>query len=211
MMISGEQIATRLLVALLLGALIGAEREYRDKSAGFRTITLISLGSGLFTLVSILLNNGTTDRIASNIVTGIGFLGAGVIFKSEKGVNGLTTAATIFATSAVGMAAGCGFYMLAVLAAVIILTILSAFFLIEKWLDVINKEREYKISALYEAGNFERFEAMMKEHHLHFTPLKRMRKDEKVILLWKVKGTKKHLKAFIEKILGDKTVSEFEF
>ncbi|MBC7903386.1 MAG: hypothetical protein H7Y27_08180, partial [Gemmatimonadaceae bacterium] len=80
-----------------------------------------------------------------------------------------------------------------------------------KWLDVINKEREYQISALYEAGIFERFEAMMKEHHLHFTPMKRMRKDEKFILLWKVKGTKKHHEAFIEKILGDKTVSEFEF
>ena len=79
---------TKLLVALLIGAIIGAEREYRTKSAGFRTVILITVGSTLFTIVSNLMSNDA--RVASNIVTGIGFLGAGAIFKEGANVKGLT-------------------------------------------------------------------------------------------------------------------------
>lgn len=91
----------KLALAVLIGGLIGAEREYRSKFAGFRTMILISLGSFLFSTFSIYLAG--TDRIASNIVTGIGFLGAGVIFKSDNRINGITTAATIWAVAALGM------------------------------------------------------------------------------------------------------------
>ena len=105
-----ETIIIRISLALLAGAILGIEREYRNKSAGFRTLILISIGSCLFTLISLLLSSDTMDRIVANVVTGIGFIGGGVIFKSEEGVNGLTTAATIWVTAAVGMAVGAGFY-----------------------------------------------------------------------------------------------------
>ena len=126
-MISTETIIIRLLLSLVLGAVIGFEREYRDKSAGFRTLTLISIGACLFTLVSTLLTDSNEDRIASNIVTGIGFLGAGVIFKSEKGVNGLTTAACIWVTAACGMAIGGGYYIAAFTSCAIVLFVLMIF------------------------------------------------------------------------------------
>src|ERR1051326_9331173 len=87
----------KLLLAVLLGSVVGAEREYRTKSAGFRTLVLVCVGSTLFTIFSLRiggLNNG--DRIAANIITGIGFLGAGAIFRSQSGGSGITTATTIW-------------------------------------------------------------------------------------------------------------------
>ncbi len=82
-----EEIIWKIILSIIIGGLIGAEREYRSKSAGFRTLTLICVGATLFTVFSQLIGApGNPDRIASNIVTGIGFVGAGVIFKSDFGV-----------------------------------------------------------------------------------------------------------------------------
>src|SRR5262245_32461881 len=97
----------KLFISLIVGGVIGAEREYRSKSAGFRTIILITLGSTLFTIFSIQIGSATSaDRIASNIVTGIGFLGAGVIFREGSRVSGITTATTIWIAAALGMGIG---------------------------------------------------------------------------------------------------------
>ena len=110
-------IITKLLLSIFIGGLIGAEREYRSKSAGFRTLTLICLGSALFTIFSQMIGAGNNpDRIASNIATGIGFVGAGVIFKGEVGVNGITTAAMIWVTAALGMGIGAGYEWVSVIA-----------------------------------------------------------------------------------------------
>jgi putative Mg2+ transporter-C (MgtC) family protein len=117
----------RLLLAAGLGAAIGLERELDDKAAGLRTHMLVSVGSALFTLVSaygfhdFLVNGGSvvrTDpsRIAAQIVTGVGFLGAGVIFRQGFTIRGLTTAATLWLVAAIGMAAGAGFWEGAVIA-----------------------------------------------------------------------------------------------
>src|SRR5262249_33409635 len=105
------EILIRFVLAAIWGGLVGAEREYRSKAAGFRTMIMISMGSCLFTMLSILIGGSTPDRIASNIVTGIGFLGAGVIFRGETKVNGSTTAASIWAVAAVGMGIGGGYYV----------------------------------------------------------------------------------------------------
>ena len=107
-------------MVVVVGGLIGAEREYRSKSAGFRTMILICLGSFLFTTFSKYMSVTSPDRIASNIVTGIGFLGAGVIFKSDNRVNGITTAATIWAVAALGMGIAYGAYYLVLGSTVII-------------------------------------------------------------------------------------------
>jgi putative Mg2+ transporter-C (MgtC) family protein len=111
----------RLLFACVLGGLIGFERELRDREAGVRTHLLVSLGSALFTIVSafgfheFLVNGGSVvradpTRIAAQIVTGIGFLGAGAIIREGLSVRGLTTAATLWVVAAIGMACGAGYY-----------------------------------------------------------------------------------------------------
>jgi putative Mg2+ transporter-C (MgtC) family protein len=116
----------RLLVAAVLGAGIGLEREFHDHPAGTRTHLLVALGSALFTVLSIYGFSSTTganvdpSRIAAQIVTGIGLLGAGAIIHSGTSVRGLTTAASLWATAAIGLAAGAGLYGLAVVTAVIV-------------------------------------------------------------------------------------------
>jgi putative Mg2+ transporter-C (MgtC) family protein len=124
----------RLLLASALGGAVGFEREIRDREAGMRTHLLVALGSALFTIVSAFafhefLVSGTAvvradpTRIAAQIVTGIGFLGAGAIIRDGSSVRGLTTAATLWVVAAIGMASGAGFYWAAVL--VTVLTILA--------------------------------------------------------------------------------------
>src|SRR5439155_16773470 len=117
----------RLLLAAGLGAAIGIEREVRRKPAGLRTNILIAVGSALFTTISIELatTSGTPDRVAAQIVTGIGFLGAGAILHSGGSVQGMTTAATIWVNAALGMAAGTGEYTMATVATVITLIVLA--------------------------------------------------------------------------------------
>jgi len=128
----------RLLLAAVLGAVLGLEREWRHKDAGLRTNILIAIGSALFTLMSIELTDGKTgdtSRIAAQIVTGIGFLGAGAIIRTNAGIQGLTTAATIWVNAAIGVAAGGGEYHLALIATFVTLIVLMVLQPIEKYLD----------------------------------------------------------------------------
>ena len=120
----------RLLVAGLLGAAIGIEREYRAKGAGFRTHFLVAIGSALMMIVSMYgfddVVNGVTvrldpSRIAGQVITGVGFIGAGTIILQKQIVRGLTTAAGIFATAGIGLAIGSGMYWLSVIATVMVL------------------------------------------------------------------------------------------
>ena len=122
MPIPDGELIRRLLTAALLGAVLGCEREMRQKSAGLRTNILISVGAALFTLMSqemAAISGGDPARIAAQIVTGIGFLGAGAIMRTGSGVQGLTTAATVWVNAAVGVAAGGGSYHLAFIATAI--------------------------------------------------------------------------------------------
>ena len=116
----------RLLLAAALGAIIGYQREREKRPAGLRTHMLICLGAALFTIIGIMGFPGSdTSRVASGIVTGIGFLGAGAILHRQGGmVQGLTTAASIWAVAGIGMAVGVGEYLLSAVAAVITLVIL---------------------------------------------------------------------------------------
>ncbi len=135
-MLSPLDLIARLLAALLLGGAIGLERERQERAAGLRTVTMVSLGSCLFTLLSVYGFGALADpgappnlradpaRVAAQIVTGIGFLGAGTIFLRKDLVRGLTTAATIWATAAIGMAAGAGQYFAAAFTTLLILVVL---------------------------------------------------------------------------------------
>lgn len=117
-------IVGRLAFAAVLGAFIGLERELRGYPAGVRTVALVALGSALFTEVSQFL--GEEDRVAAGIVTGIGFIGAGVIFREGYTVRGITTAATIWGAAAIGMAVGRELYLVAGLGAVLVFIVLEA-------------------------------------------------------------------------------------
>jgi putative Mg2+ transporter-C (MgtC) family protein len=120
------QIFLRLLVAVILGALVGYEREIAGKPAGARTHGMVSLGAALFTVVSIYGFGGVGDpaRIAAQIVTGIGFLGAGAILHQRGGVHGLTTAASLWVTAALGLAAGVGLIFIALIATLLVFLLL---------------------------------------------------------------------------------------
>lgn len=136
----------RIFVAALLGGAIGLEREYRSKEAGFRTHFLVALGSALFMVVSAYGFEGAlgtpehrwdVSRVAAQVVSGIGFIGAGTIIfrKSENVVSGLTTAAGLWVTAAIGLTCGGGMYILAAAATFLVLVGLEAFNLILKKFD----------------------------------------------------------------------------
>jgi putative Mg2+ transporter-C (MgtC) family protein len=206
-----SEIFLRLAIACVIGGSIGLEREYLSKSAGFRTQILICLGSCLFTIFSFLLANNTPDRIASNIVTGIGFVGAGVIFREDNRVTGLTTAATIWVTAALGMGIGGGYYWICIggtVMALITLLILKKF---EDVIERINQNRNYKIVCHYKHETLSQFEKMFKEHHLKFKRNRQFRKGDQITGTWIVNGSEKNHDAFIKRILQDDTVMEFEF
>jgi putative Mg2+ transporter-C (MgtC) family protein len=123
----------RLLLSFVLGAIIGIEREWHRQSAGLRTHTMIAIGSTLFTLVSIYIPQtfthfqmGDPGRVAAQIVTGIGFLGGGAIFRLGANVRGLTTAASIWAVAGIGMAVGTGMYAAALIGEGVVLFVLFA-------------------------------------------------------------------------------------
>ena len=122
----------KLFLAVILGGIIGWEREIYHKPAGFRTHILVCLGSCLFTMISIYFANyfsmptADASRIAAGIVVGVGFLGAGAIMKEGHTVMGLTTAANIWVVSAIGMAVGCGFYAGAIITAGIVAMVVFA-------------------------------------------------------------------------------------
>lgn len=206
-----QTIIIRLVLSLVLGAIIGIEREYRNKSAGFRTLVLIALGSCLFTVVSLLFELGTGDRIASNVVTGIGFIGAGVIFKSERGVNGLTTAASIWVTAAIGMSVGAGLYIPAVVTCIIATFFLSVMPHLENWIDRINRESDYTISSRYDAAIIQEYEKLIEKHGLHIISRSRTKSGDIIKSEWKLQGSEKKHEAFIEEMLNNKTVQEFDF
>ncbi len=122
------EIAVRLVLAAAFGAAVGYERRSADKPAGLRTLSLVAVGSALFTIISTFgFENADQSRVAAQIVTGVGFLGAGTILRSGGSISGLTTAATIWATAAIGMAVGSGLYIAAVAGTIIILIILYVF------------------------------------------------------------------------------------
>lgn len=113
----------KIVLSLLFGALIGIERERSGKMVGSRTISLICLGSTLFCLMSPTIFSGDNSRIVAQIVSGIGFIGAGIIFKNGDEVKGLTTAATIWASASIGALVGMGMFLEALIGTIAILVV----------------------------------------------------------------------------------------
>jgi putative Mg2+ transporter-C (MgtC) family protein len=142
-----NQEVIKLLLSALLGCAVGLEREVRRKPAGFRTLALICVGSTVFTICSYKLGGvGNPDRIAANIITGVGFLGAGVIFRNGFSVSGITTATTIWIAAALGMLIGIGEFPLAFLVLVLSLIILWLLQYLQNYIDSRFQHRTYTIT-----------------------------------------------------------------
>ena len=124
-MIIETEILLRIVVAAIAGGLIGFERRVVHKPAGLRTLMLVGMGAALFVIVTVGTIPDQAARIIAGIATGVGFLGAGAIFRSEDHIKGLTTAASIWATAAIGIAAGLGEYVLVVVVTILVVLVLQ--------------------------------------------------------------------------------------
>jgi len=205
------ELLLRLLMALILGAVVGIEREYRSKNAGFRTMMLISLGACLITMLSIAIGgtlNG--DRIAANIATGVGFLGAGVIFRSGAGVSGITTAASIWAVAAIGMSAGAGHYWLGSGAAVAMLVVLSLLPNVQRWIDVYHQMRRYTITVPLSDDDTDYVPRRLREYKLSCKRLTISRSRDGVTTLWQATGSAADHERFTQAMIRDSALLSFE-
>jgi putative Mg2+ transporter-C (MgtC) family protein len=205
-----EDIA-KLLLAVVIGGLIGAEREYRDRAAGFRTIILICIGATLFTLFSLKLG-GSQDpaRVAASIVTGVGFLGAGTILRGPGRIVGLTTASTIWLAAALGMGIGGGHFLLVGFAAGLVLIVLAVFPIIEHWIDNVRDVRTYQVTSPISSELFADIEGMIRACGLRAQHGKRTRAENQMVCTWDVFGTPSGHQQLIEKLLAHPEVTGFE-
>jgi len=201
----------KLLIAILVGGLIGAEREFRDKAAGFRTIIFICVGATLFTMYSLKIG-GVEDpvRIAASIVSGVGFLGAGAIMRGEGRVIGLTTAATIWLSAALGMGIGGGYYFLSCAAGFIILIVLWFFPTLEGWIDDIRETKVYQITCSIDRAKFAQLEETFRQCNLRVEGQKHKRGDE-MFCTWVASGSPKNHARLAELLFDDAAVKEFRF
>ena len=200
----------RLVIVIIIGGLIGVERELKSKSAGFRTIMLICVGSFLFTIFSKYISPQTPDRIASNIVTGIGFLGAGVIFKGDNKVNGLTTAATIWVTAALGMGVATGLYEFVLIATCLVLA--SLFFLVkmEALIDRINQFRTYKIFFPLQSAGADIFDKTLQDFSLKGKRIFQAKEEKAMIVSWIIQGSEKNHRKLVHYLYAEDSIIKFE-
>jgi putative Mg2+ transporter-C (MgtC) family protein len=201
----------KLLVSTLLGALIGAEREYKGRNIGFRTIILITLGSTLFTILSMIAGDQNDPaRIAANIVTGVGFLGAGAIFREGLSVKGMTTASLIWISAAIGMACGFGQYEFALLVTGTVLFVLLGFASVQKSIDRYSQERVYKISISKNPALQQEVEDKIKSLKLKAHAHKFTKQEDKMEIEYEVRGSEAAHKQLIIYLSEEQFIQHFE-
>lgn len=167
---SETTVILRLLLSLALGGIVGYQREAVDRPAGFRTHVLVCIGATLITLVSIDGFPGSDKaRVASQIVTGIGFLGAGTIIRQGSIVRGLTTAASIWAVAGVGISVGAGFYLGSIVGTVIIYLVLSYGKRMEHELIIRSIEKGILVTALNNPGQFGKVDSVLASENVKMT------------------------------------------
>lgn len=197
------------LVAILCGSMVGAEREIKNKAAGLRTVVLICLGAAVFTMMS---GFGATsdDRIAANIITGIGFIGAGVIFKGKVSVQGLTTAAVIWIAAGIGMVAGSGYYQLAFTLTICTLLILTLFSRLEVFFA--NNYWTSSLSVTFESTDLQNFadlQQLAKEHGVRTKRKTISKSNGKLSLIIEVSGKRRNITEFNDALMRTARVKEF--
>jgi putative Mg2+ transporter-C (MgtC) family protein len=204
----GDEIL-KIAFSALIGCLVGLEREVRRKPAGFRTLGLICVGSTIFTICSYKLGfAGNQDRIAANIITGVGFLGAGVIFRNGFSVSGITTAATIWIAAALGMLIGIGEYVLSVFGLFTSLIILSVLQYLQNYIDSRFQHRNYTISY---KGDFDNSVLKTKLTELNLTArnFKETRQDTQTNFEFDVTGKEPNLDVFNQWLKNENKIYSF--
>jgi putative Mg2+ transporter-C (MgtC) family protein len=201
----------KLVLAVFVGGMIGIEREYRDKTAGFRTNILICLGATLFMMFS--LRFGAPDdsvRIAAQIVSGVGFLGAGAIVREGKFIRGLTTASTIWFTAALGMGIGGGYFGLVLLATAAALLVLWLFPVFEEWIDNRREMRSYELH--YEnPAKAKSLEGVFKATNLKVFDYKQFKREGRTLSEWVAYGSPENHNKLVEKLFADAEIKEFNY
>ncbi|MCU4537004.1 MgtC/SapB family protein [Acinetobacter bereziniae] len=200
-----------LLMALAIGAIIGAEREYRSKSAGLRTMIMVSLASCLFTILSIKIGVENPDRLAANILTGLGFLGAGVIFKDDNRISGITTATTIWMVAALGMAAGAGYEYLAFIGTILVLIVLIFLVYFQDKIEAIHQSRNYRILCDYQQETLDKYEELFKQYNMKVLRGVQNKTEKQIIGRWVVIGSAQNHKKLTHYLLLDLNIKELSF
>ena len=184
----------RLLLAAVLGGIVGIERELKRRPAGLRTNMFICFGAAMFTVLSLELaaaTGGEQTRIASQIIPGIGFIGAGSILHAQKTITGLTTAATIFVVASIGMACGGGLYGLAVFASVLILICLQVLGGLERKFNLKSSLMHYSITTDRVAEDItQEIDGLLEEHGKQMEGMKLVRINGKKKVTFTVDGTR---------------------
>jgi putative Mg2+ transporter-C (MgtC) family protein len=202
----------RIVLALLAGGLIGIEREFRDKAAGFRTMIFICAGSALYTIVSLRVGASTSpDRIASGIVTGVGFIGAGVILRESGRILGLTTAASIWLTAAIGITVGAGYYTLAAGVEIVALVVLWVFPIIDGVIDSKRDDRTYEITCRYDMATVKRLEQRVSAHGLRMSDEHLGRDGDRAYIRWDVGGRPAGHEALVAELFADPEVQSVRY
>ena len=202
--------AAQVSVAFVIGAIIGLEREFRSKPAGFRTMILICVGSCLYTILSKEIN-GSSDRIASNIVTGIGFIGAGVIFKEGITVNGLTTAALIWVTAALGMAIGYHNYPLAIVVSIMVVVALFVLEPVQRFINRFHKVKDYRIKTIALGNNFKaELEKFFIVNDMDFRCMKTVKENNDAVYIYRISSPDRNYDAVNHFLLQHEEVKSFE-
>jgi putative Mg2+ transporter-C (MgtC) family protein len=191
----------KLFLAVVAGGAIGLERELHHKSAGFRTITLICIGSTIITILSTRIDG--TGRIAANIVTGIGFLGAGVILHESSRVKGLTTAATVWLSAALGMGIGSGEYLLSLIATAAVLVVMTVFSRFERLVDGVWDMRHYEISFSQNLEKADVLETQLKACGLRIGAHQCMKRDGLLMFYVDASGATRQQDRFVQGVLAD--------
>jgi putative Mg2+ transporter-C (MgtC) family protein len=202
----------KILLAMMLGGALGAEREFRDKAAGFRTLILISVGACLFTLWSLHIGNpADPTRIAANIVTGIGFLGAGVILREGGRIMGLTTAAMIWLAAALGMGVGTGEILLSILATVIILVVLWIFPVVESAIDRMRETRCYELTLPISPEKVAHLERAFQQCGLRIQSHRQTKTGDHLLCSWVASGKPAAHEALVRALFEDPDVRGFRY
>jgi putative Mg2+ transporter-C (MgtC) family protein len=203
--------AIKLAASFLAGLLLGAEREYHDKSAGLRTIILICVGSTLFTIFSMrIAGHMDPGRVAAQIVTGIGFLGAGVILQRRGQVLGLTTASTIWVAAALGIGMGVGYILFTLVACLVVMFVLGGLPLVERMFQRANALKPYKITLVQDASKPDRLKQQFKEAGLSVRDEMRSKGKDTIVVTWSVGGNPEAHRKICTTMIQDPEIKEFE-
>ena len=204
--------ALNIFLAILIGGLIGAEREFRHRPAGFRTLIFICLGATLFTMLSFRLGGDASPvRIAAHMVTGVGFICAGVIMQEGVHLIGLTTAATIWIVAAIGMGIGGGQYFIVILATLVVMADLWAFPVVEDRIYNVRDKRTYEITSDIQQETVDFLRDSIHECGLRVEGPKLVKSSNELISIWEVYGSPNQHEILINKLVDLPDVKSFDY